>query len=110
MSDKEKKALPEGAVIQPGGKILYPLVYPIAYKKGETEVKIDNITIRRKNMSDLIAIKDINNGVDIMVETIIRLTGLEAHEVSQIDDLDAEAIQDIIESFTATGPKAGPKI
>ena len=101
--------LPKGAKLNPDGTIHYFLQHPIEYEKGSAKVAVADVTMRRKKMADNMAIKELSNGIDIVSVLIERLTGLEPYLVSELDDVDIEAMQIILDSFTQLGPKTGKK-
>ena len=99
--------LPEGAALQVDGTVFYVLRYPISYQKGGKEERVETVIVRRKTMADNLAIKSFDNPLDIAVTLISRLCDLELPIVSKMDDVDAEAIGEIIEGFTRPGRATG---
>ncbi len=99
------RPLPEGAQVLHDGKVRYELRWPITYQVGNEQQTLSHVTIRRKIYADNLAIKAINNPVDIGFALIQRLCGLEEPLIEAMDDADSEAIGAIIESFTQPGPR-----
>ena len=104
---QQQNRLPDGAIVNPDGTVHYSLRWPISYEQGGSPKTISSVTVRRKNMGDLMAIKNLANPVDIGAVTLQRLTGLLDHEMNRMDDVDCDAIGDIIEGFTRPGRATG---
>lgn len=98
-------ALPDGAELLGDGRVRWTLKWPVSYRIGNEEQRLEAIIIRRKTFADNLAIKSISNPVDIGFKLICRLTGLEPQIAEQLDDVDAEAFGQIVESFTTPGPQ-----
>lgn len=109
MSDAEEYKLPLGAELQADGSVLYALAYPIRIEDKGATTSVDTVTIRRKRMDDNLAIKRLDNPVDIAVTLIERLTGLDHKAVRLIDDIDHEAIGEIITGFSTPGRTIGSR-
>ena len=105
--DVKNRVLPEGAKLQANGTVIYTLQHPITFEKGNVKTTVDTLTIRRKNMGDTMAVKELVNGIDILVLLIERLTGIEPLIIEKLDDNDVAAFQDIVDSFTWLGLKVG---
>lgn len=98
------KPLPEGAELQPDGKVRYRLRFPFKHRIGNDEALLESVVIRRKTMRDNRALKDITNVIEEVFQTIKLLTGLAEIEVDAIDEFDAQMIGEIIGSFATPGP------
>lgn len=105
----EESTLPEGAVLQADGSVFYALAYPIHIEEKGATTSVDAVMIRRKRMDDNLAIKKLDNPVDIAVTLIERLTGLDHKSVRLIDDVDHEAIGEIISGFSTPGRRTGSR-
>jgi len=101
----DQGALPDGAELLPDGKVRYTLKWPVTYRIGNEEQRLETITIRRKVYADNLAIKAIGNPVDLGFTLLCRLTGLDAKIVQEIDDVDSDAFGQIVEGFTPPGPQ-----
>ena len=107
MSEAEEYKLPEGAELQADGSVFYVLAYPIRIEDKGATTSVETVTIRRKRMDDNLAIKKLDNPVDIAVTLIERLTGLDHKQVRLIDDVDHEVIGEIIAGFSMPGRRTG---
>jgi len=107
MSVASETGLPEGAELMSdgSGRVRYPLRYPISFKVGGVDQKLEEIIVRRKNFEDNLTIKAMTNEVDIGFTLFMRLTGIEEPIARKLDDVDQMAFGQIVESFTKPGPK-----
>lgn len=108
--DPDGSGLPDGAELLSDGTVRYPLAWPIAFQLAGVDQVLDEVIVRRKTMADNIAIKNKSNPVDVAMELLIRLCRLERKLVEQMDDVDSEAIGQIIESFTKPGRPTGSSV
>lgn len=99
--------LPVNATENDDGSVTVPLVWPIRYKKGQADVSVETVTIRRKNTSDNMAIRKLDTAIEVGFVLVKRLTGLSDIETGLLDDVDAEIIGSIIEGFTSAGQTTG---
>lgn len=104
MGEAKPYVLPEGATLNSDGSVTLPLRFPIDTTDG-TSVSV--VTVRRKRMVDNLAVKKIDNAVDVVITLIARLTGLKETEVHKMDEADAETISTVIEGFSNPGQPTG---
>jgi hypothetical protein len=104
---EELFVLPNGAVLNPDSTVTCQLIFPIKYNHGSADASITEVTIRRKNAGDNLAIADMDNGIRVGFQLIMRLTGLTAKQAGLIDDADQLRIASIIEGFTMPGQLDG---
>lgn len=102
--------LPEGATLKPDGTVAYTLQWPIKYKVGAEERAVTEVAVRRKNLDDNLAIKDLETSADVAWVLIQRLCDVDHFVAGKIDDVDNAAIGVIIESFTKPGRRTGSKL
>ena len=106
----EAKPLPIGATVYADGSVGYILQYPIKYKVGAEDRSVNEVTVRRKRLDDNLAIKKLETNADVAFVLIQRLCDLDANTAKLVDDVDNEAIAEIIESFTTPGRTTGSDV
>lgn len=93
------------------GPITYTLVVPIEIttkKAGvESTNRIEELTIRRPKAKDMRALDSAKGDMAQTLLMIERLTGLQKHEVDEIDMMDVHHIGEIFGGFTPPGQSTG---
>ncbi|VWX62598.1 hypothetical protein [Sphingorhabdus sp. 109] len=93
---------------EPNGAVVYPLVFPVETKLqavgAEARVETTSeITIQRVKAKHMDALKLDGSLATVSIELLCALTGLDKVTAGEIDDFDAERIDEIIQSFTVPG-------
>ncbi|MDB5432429.1 MAG: hypothetical protein JWP35_3545 [Caulobacter sp.] len=87
--------------------LLHPVTITLRGPKGERSEEITTVDLRRVKGKDLRAIGGITDEAEVTLTLVARLSGLDDHQVDELDAADIEVLGRQIEAFLKSGQKTG---